>query len=88
MRPIQRMKKRSWPPEGTKAWYLSEIRKRIAQADAGLFATDEEVAATFEELRRPRKFVRLLTKRRISRAWMRRCDQPYSPWVRPQQTRQ
>jgi hypothetical protein len=62
MRPVQRMKKRSWPPEGTKAWYLSEIRKGIAEADAGLFASEEEVAAMFEEFRRPRRFVRLLAK--------------------------
>ena len=63
MRPIQRMKKRSWPPEGIKAWYVSKIRESIVQADAGLFATDEEVAVAFEEFRRPRKFVRLLAKR-------------------------
>jgi hypothetical protein len=63
MRPVERLKKRSWPPEGTKAWYISEIRKGIAEAEAGHFATDEEVEAAFDELRRPRVFRRRTPRR-------------------------
>jgi predicted transcriptional regulator len=32
-------------------WRLEEINKAIAEADAGDFATDEEVAATFAKFR-------------------------------------
>jgi len=33
----------------TQRWQLEEIRKSIAEADAGKFATDEEVEAVFRE---------------------------------------
>jgi predicted transcriptional regulator len=32
-------------------WRIEEIKKAIAEADAGDFATDEEVAAAFAKLR-------------------------------------
>ncbi len=32
-------------------WRIEEIKKAIAEADAGLFASDEEVAATFAKFR-------------------------------------
>ena len=32
-------------------WLIEQIRKSIAQADAGEFATAEKVAAAFDELR-------------------------------------
>lgn len=56
MRPVERWRKRYWPPEGTKAWRIVQIRKGLEQADAGMFATDEEVEAAFDERRRPRVF--------------------------------
>ena len=31
------------------AWQVAEIQKAIKEADAGLFATDEEVNATFDK---------------------------------------
>jgi predicted transcriptional regulator len=34
-------------------WRIDEIRKAIAEADAGDFATDEEVAAAFAKFRDP-----------------------------------
>jgi len=33
-------------------WQIEEIKKALAEADAGDFATDKEVAAMFSELRR------------------------------------
>jgi predicted transcriptional regulator len=33
-------------------WQMEEIKKAIDEADAGDFATDEEVAAMFSDLRR------------------------------------
>jgi predicted transcriptional regulator len=35
----------------TQRWQLDEIRQSIAEAEAGIFATEEEVRAAFAELR-------------------------------------
>ena len=36
-----------------KQWQVDAVKQAIAEADAGLFASDQEVAAAFDSFRRP-----------------------------------